>query len=124
MLDLISAIFFIKKTFASKVAADIMVRMKRLLWFNAISTFVLVIIIPCKVIIIPYLSQSFKNSTIIITISTTITIIIVTITITIITIMIVTLMLNVQVDSGNPDAKRLYDDLLSNYNKLVANDNL
>jgi nicotinic acetylcholine receptor len=23
------------------------------------------------------------------------------------------------VDSGNPDAKRLYDDLLSNYNKLV-----
>ena len=24
-----------------------------------------------------------------------------------------------QVDSGNPDAKRLYDDLLSNYNKLV-----
>ena len=24
-----------------------------------------------------------------------------------------------EVDSGNPDAKRLYDDLLSNYNKLV-----
>ena len=24
-----------------------------------------------------------------------------------------------KVDSGNPDAKRLYDDLLSNYNKLV-----
>ena len=23
------------------------------------------------------------------------------------------------VESGNPDAKRLYDDLLSNYNKLV-----
>ena len=23
------------------------------------------------------------------------------------------------VDGGNPDAKRLYDDLLSNYNKLV-----
>lgn len=23
------------------------------------------------------------------------------------------------VSSGNPDAKRLYDDLLSNYNKLV-----
>ncbi|CAG0880824.1 unnamed protein product [Cyprideis torosa] len=25
----------------------------------------------------------------------------------------------IQVDAGNPDAKRLYDDLLSNYNKLV-----
>jgi len=24
-----------------------------------------------------------------------------------------------KVESGNPDAKRLYDDLLSNYNKLV-----
>ena len=23
------------------------------------------------------------------------------------------------VDAGNPDAKRLYDDLLSNYNKIV-----
>ena len=30
------------------------------------------------------------------------------------------ILLNPQkVDSGNPDAKRLYDDLLSNYNKLV-----
>ena len=33
---------------------------------------------------------------------------------------IVFLLLNPhKVDSGNPDAKRLYDDLLSNYNKLV-----
>merc|ERR1719348_1887247 len=28
-------------------------------------------------------------------------------------------LLPLKVDSGNPDAKRLYDDLLSNYNKLV-----
>ena len=27
--------------------------------------------------------------------------------------------MNSKVESGNPDAKRLYDDLLSNYNKLV-----
>ena len=34
--------------------------------------------------------------------------------------MVMLLILNAQeVDSGNPDAKRLYDDLLSNYNKLV-----
>ena len=33
---------------------------------------------------------------------------------------IVFLLLNPkEVDNGNPDAKRLYDDLLSNYNKLV-----
>ena len=35
------------------------------------------------------------------------------------TLMIMILMLNVQVDSGNPDAKRLYDDLMSNYNRLI-----
>ena len=30
------------------------------------------------------------------------------------------ILLNTQeAESGNPDAKRLYDDLLSNYNKLV-----
>jgi len=34
--------------------------------------------------------------------------------------LIMVILLNPQeVDSGNPDAKRLYDDLLSNYNKLV-----
>ena len=29
------------------------------------------------------------------------------------------MLMNSKVESGNPDAKRLYDDLLSNYNKLV-----
>ena len=33
--------------------------------------------------------------------------------------MLLLLLLSTQVDGGNPDAKRLYDDLLSNYNKLV-----
>ena len=39
----------------------------------------------------------------------------------VISIFVVTLLLlnSKEVDSGNPDAKRLYDDLLSNYNKLV-----
>ena len=36
--------------------------------------------------------------------------------------LVVTLLipLNASVDGGNPDAKRLYDDLLSDYNKLVT----
>lgn len=29
------------------------------------------------------------------------------------------LILSVRISYGNPDAKRLYDDLLSNYNRLI-----
>ena len=42
-------------------SADLLGRMRSLVWFNAISTFVLLIIIPCKVFISNYNDNDIDN---------------------------------------------------------------